>query len=349
MILPQSASAVMFLMVLSLLCLGSWANFYKLAGKWRHELFYFDFAFGVMLATVLYAATVGNLGYDGFSFWDDFLHAGKRQWVYAFVAGLIFNFGNMLLLTAVSVAGMAVAFPIGMGVAVLITTGINSATRPAGNALLVLLGCALIVASIVVNAMAYRIERVRRHEQLARAGTAKSTRRPTEMKGIIIALVSGLLLGSFTPLMDKARLGDYGLGPYAVGALFTFAIFISSFVFNIFLINLPVHGDPLELGAYLDGKRKQHILGIAAGAVWCTGAIAALVASSAPEQLQGGPATRGLLGQGAPLIAALWGLLVWKEYRGGDMRVKTLLTLMIFLLACGLALVALAPLYLPNV
>jgi glucose uptake protein len=348
-ILPQSADAVMFLMVLSMLCLGSWANAYKLAGKWRYELFYFDFAIGLMLATVLYAATVGNLGYDGFSFWDDFLHAGKRQWVYAFLAGLIFNFGNMLLLAAVSVAGMAVAFPIGMGVAILIGTGINFATRPAGNTLLILLGCALIVSSIVVNAMAYRIQAVRRHEELARAGTAKSTRRPTEIKGIIIALVSGLFIGSFTPLMDKARVGDYGLGPYAVGAMFTFAIFISSFVFNIFLMNLPVHGEPLELGAYLIGRKKQHILGIAAGFVWCTGAMAALVASSTPEQLQGGQVTRGLLGQGAPLIAALWGLLVWKEYRGGDVRVKTLVTLMVFLLACGLALVALAPLYLPAV
>jgi glucose uptake protein len=348
MILPQSAAAVMFLMVLSMLCLGSWASAYKLAGKWRHELFYFDFAIGVMLATVIYAATVGNLGYDGFSFWDDLFHSGKRPWVYAFAAGVIFNFGNMLLLAAVSVAGMAVAFPIGMGVAILIVTAINYAALPAGNALLILLGCALIVASIVVNAMAYRIQGVRRHEELARAGAAKSTRRPTELKGIVLALVSGVFLGSFTPLMDKARLGDYGLGPYSVGALFTFAIFISTFVFNIFLMNLPVDGDPLELGAYLDGRRKQHILGIAGGVVWCTGAFAALVASSTPEQLQGGPVTHGLLVQGAPLIAALWGLLIWKEYRG-DMRVKTLVTLMVFLLACGLALVALSPLYLPKV
>jgi glucose uptake protein len=349
MILPQSAAAVMVLMVLSMLCLGSWANAYKLAGKWRYELFYFDFAIGLMLAAVLYSATVGNLGYDGFSFWDDLLKAGRHQWVYAFVAGLIFNFANMLLLAAVSLAGMAVAFPIGMGVAILIGTAINYATRPAGNALLILLGCALIVASIVVNAMAYRIQGVRRHEEQARAGTAKSTRRPTEMRGIVVALVSGLLMGSFTPLMDKARVGDYGLGPYSVGALFNSGIFISTFVFSIFLMNLPLDGEPLELGAYLVGRRKQHILGIAAGAVWCTGAMAALVASSTPEQLQGGQVTRGLLGQGAPLIAALWGLLVWKEYRGGDVRVKTLVTLMVFLLACGLALVALAPLYLPQV
>ena len=139
-----------------------------------------------------------------------------------------------------------------------------------------------------------------------------------------------MTMGSFTPLMDKARVGDYGLGPYAVGAVFAFAIFISTFVYDIFLISLPVEGEPLEPRAYLDGRLKQHILGIAAGAVWYTGTLAALVASSTPEQLQGDQVTRGLLAQGAPLIAALWGLLVWKEYTG-DMRLKTLVTVMLLM------------------
>jgi len=123
MILPQSYPAVLFLMVLSLLCLGSWASFFKFAGRWRFELFYLDFAIGLLLASVIYAFTVGNLGYDGFNFIDDLQHAGKRQWMYVFIAGLIFNFGNMLLMGAVSVSGLAVAFPMGLGVALLLATG----------------------------------------------------------------------------------------------------------------------------------------------------------------------------------------------------------------------------------
>src|SRR5580765_835671 len=141
MILPQSYPAVMFLLVLSLLCLGSWASLFKLAGKWRFELFYLDFAAGLMLAAVLYGFTVGSLGYDGFNFLDDLQHAGRRQWMYVFIGGLIFNLGNMLLMAAVSVSGLAVAFPMGMGVALLLGTGLDYAGGTAGNSMLVGLGC----------------------------------------------------------------------------------------------------------------------------------------------------------------------------------------------------------------
>src|ERR1035438_129719 len=136
MILPQSYQAVLFLTVLSLLCLGSWASAFKFAGKWRFELFYLDFAIGLLLAAVIFAFTLGNIGYDGFNFLDDLQQAGKRQWMWVFVAGLIFNFGNMLLMAAVSVCGLAVAFPMGMGVALLLGTVLGLASRPAGDFLL---------------------------------------------------------------------------------------------------------------------------------------------------------------------------------------------------------------------
>src|SRR3954454_16741349 len=112
-------------MVLSLLCLGSWASLFKLAGKWRFELFYLDFAVGLMLAAVVYGLTFGNLGYDGFNFLDDLQHAGKRQWMFVFIGGLIFNLGNMLLMAAISVSCLAVAFPMGMGVALLLGTAVG--------------------------------------------------------------------------------------------------------------------------------------------------------------------------------------------------------------------------------
>jgi glucose uptake protein len=129
MIVPQAEAVALFLLILSALCLGSWVNLYKLAGKWPFELFYFDFAFGLMLTALIYAFTVGNWGYDGFNFVDDLMHAGKHQWLYAFVAGVIFNLANMLLMAAVSVAGMALAFPIAMGVALLIATIVTYLTR----------------------------------------------------------------------------------------------------------------------------------------------------------------------------------------------------------------------------
>ncbi len=343
MILPQSYPSVLFLMVLSLLCLGSWASAYKFAGKWRFELFYLDFALGLLLASVVFAFTVGNLGYDGFNFLDDLQHAGKRQWMYVFIAGLIFNLGNMLLMAAVSVSGLTVAFPMGMGIALLLGTGLGMASRPAGNSLLLGMGCLLILTSIIVNAISYRIIGVAKHEELARAGRAKSTRRPNPLKGIILALAAGILIGGFVPLLDKARQGDLGLGPYAAGFIFAFGVFFSTFVYEIFFMNLPVEGEPVEFGEYLNGRLGQHLAGLTSGLVWFTGLLAALVATSAPDTMQGSSMLRFVLAQGSPVLAALWGILVFREFKNGDIRVKLLGTLMLVLFLCGIAMIGLAP------
>ena len=298
MILPQTHAAVLFLMILSLLCWGSWANTYKLAGKWRYELYYFDFAAGVVVAAFLYALTVGNLGYDGFSFMDDLMHAGKRQWLFGFMGGVIFNLGNMILMSAISVAGMAVAFPVGIGVATIVGTALAYAARSTGNPALLFAGCVLIAAAIVAAALAYRFHAILRHEVLARAGKAASTRRPSSIKGIVLALVSGLLLGSFFPLVDKAREGEIGLGPYAVAAVFAMGVFLSTFVFNVFLMNLPVEGEPLEMPDIFKSTPRQHLLGLVGGALWCTGMVASLAAASAPAEARVGAVAGYFAGAG---------------------------------------------------
>ena len=348
MILPQTSSAVLSLMILSLLCLGSWASMFKLAGRWRFELFYFDFAFGLVVAAMIYAFTVGNLGYDGFTFFDDLQHAGKRQWLYGFMAGLLFNLANMLLMGAVSVAGMAVAFPMTMGVAVVLATATGFVSRPAGNSLLVSLGCLLVLTSVLLNAVSYRMSSMQKFEELARAGQVKSTRRPNAVKGILLAVVSGLIMGSFGPLLDKARAPDVGLGPYAIVGLFALGIFLTTPVFNVFFMNLPVAGESLDFGAYFSSKPKQHILGIIAGFIWCTGILASTVAISVPEQLQGGQVQRYLLTQAWPLVAALWGMLLLREMKGSDIRIKVMGLLMLVLYLCGLTMIAMAPLYLKS-
>src|ERR1035438_9614806 len=346
MILPQSYASVLFLLVLSLLCLGSWASAFKFAGKWRFELFYLDFALGLLLAAVIFAFTLGNIGYDGFNFLDDLQHAGKHQWMWGFLAGLIFNLGNILLMAAVSVCGLAVAFPMGMGVALLLGTGLGIAGRPTGNSLLLGLGCLLILMSIVVNAMSYRIMGVAKHEALARAGRAKSTQRPSPVKGIILALVAGLFLAGFTPMVEKAREGDLGLGPYALGFIFAIGVFLSSFVFDIFFINLPVEGEPVEFGAYLKGQKKQHLAGLGSGFVWYTGMVLAWVGTSVPATIQGEPTVSFMMAQGSPVLAALWGIVVFREFKDSDARVKLLGTLMLVLFLCGVAMIGLAPQFL---
>jgi glucose uptake protein len=110
-------------------------------------------------------------------------------------------------------------------------------------------------------------------------------------------------------------------------------------------MNLPVQGQPVEILDYLKGTGRQHLLGILGGMIWCVGAVANFVAASAPQEVQVGPAVSYAIGQGATMVSALWGLLVWKEFAGADAKVKALLVLMFVLFAVGLGLVSVAPLF----
>jgi glucose uptake protein len=349
MILPQTFGAALFLLILGLVCLGSWASAYKLAGKFRYELFYIDFALGAALLAVIYAFTVGNLGFDSLSLMDDLSHGGKREWLYGFLAGVIFNLGNMLLVSSISVAGMAVAFPAAFSTALIVSTAVSMAGGwPAGNSTFLLGGCGLLILVVFADGMGFNMLGVLRHEAMARAGKAKSTRRPSSMKGVVLGIVGGLMLGAYLPLLDKAREGEIGLGPYTLMLLFAMGLFFSTLVFSVFFFNLPVEGDPVGIGDYLKAPPATHGKGMLGGAVWCTGALALWVTAQTPELLRGSQTLAISLSQGAPLLAALWGLLVWREFRDGDVRVKAMAVLMLVLLAGGLALLAMAPAHMPK-
>jgi glucose uptake protein len=347
MILPQTYLATLVLMIFGMLCWGSWANTFKLAGKWRFELFYFDYAFGVLLAALIYAFTAGSLGFDGFAFMDDLMHAGKRQWLYGFSGGVVFNLANMLLVAAISVAGMAVAFPVGIGVALVVGVVWNYVLRPQGNPVLLFAGCGVIVAAIITDAMAYRALAAMKFEAQARAGKVKSTARKISFKGIALSLACGVLMGCFYPLVIKGQEGEAGLGPYAIGFVFSIGVLLSTFLFNLFFMNMPVEGPPVEILEYFRGGFRQHGLGLLGGAIWYTGAVCSFVAASAPEEVHVGPAISYAIGQGATMISALWGLIVWKEFAGADTRVKSLLVVMLILFVCGLGMVSVAPLFAP--
>src|SRR5579885_2539996 len=335
MILAHTYPAALCLMLLSMVCWGSWANTYKMAGKWRFELFYFDYAIGVLAAAVLFAFTAGSLGFDGFSFQDDLMHASKHAWLFGFGAGVIFNLANMLLVAAIAVAGLAVVIGVVWNYLIL----------PQGNPMLLFSGCAIVVGAIILDSMAYRSLELIKLVQLARAGKARSTRLEVSPKGLILSLASGLLMGSFYPLVEQGKKGDLGLGPYAIGFVFALGIFLSTFVFNLFFMNLPVEGRPVEMLEYFRGGWRQHLLGLAGGLIWCTGTIANFVAASTPPEVQVGPAISYALGQGATMVSALWGILVWKEFAGADTKVKALVAAMLGLFVCGLALVSIAPLF----
>jgi glucose uptake protein len=346
MTLPQTYLASLVLMILSMLCWGSWANTFKLAGNWRFELYYFDYSIGVLLAGIIAALTFGTLGSDGFQFMDDLMQTGKRNIAYGFLGGVVFNLANMLLVAAISVAGMAVAFPVGIGMALVIGVIWNYIIKPQGNPVLLFGGVAIIACAIVVDALAYKFHAAARLEQKAKAGMLKTSAPKVSLKGIILSLACGVLMGSFFPLVEMGKAYGAGMGPYAIGFVFAAGVFLSTFVFNLFFMNLPVQGEPVEILDYLrEGTWTQHLLGVAGGVIWCVGGIASFVAASADQQAKVGPAATYAIGQGATMVSALWGLLLWKEFAGADFRVKNLLYLMIALFVLGLGMVSVAPLY----
>jgi len=341
MILPHTQTAVLLLMLLGFLCWGSWVNAFKLAGT-RFELFYYDFILGTLLAAGISAYTAGSMGYDGFTVMDDLLNAGKHQVLYAVLAGMLFNFGNMLMLAAVVVAGMVLAFPVSFGIAIVVSSGLSYLGNPSGHAALLLLGGSLLTAAALIDSVAHRRLAVLRHEALAKAGKARSTRRPTAAKGLALAVVGGLLIGTAYPLLAKAQDVNTGLGPYSTGLLLVLGMFVSTMVLNLFFLNLPVEGEPLELAAFFRVSIFQHLMGILGGVVWFAGALAALLVLSPRAGIHPDPALAYGLLQGGPVLAAVWGLVVWKELKDADSRTRSMALLMLALFVLGLTLVALA-------
>ena len=352
MLIPQTYAAALILIVLSMICWGSWANTFKLAGKWRFELFYYDYSLGVLLAAIIAAYTFGSMG-DDLSFSDNLIVAGKRNMAWAVAGGVVFNLANMLLVAAISVAGLAVAFPVGIGLALVVGVVWNYFLNPQGNPVLLAVGVVLVVGAIVVDALGYASHAGGKSPASAPAGKGKLKAPPPKaggvgLKGISLSLISGALMGSFYPLVEMGKgsgVDAAGLGPYAVAFMFALGVFFSTFIFNLYFLNLPVQGEPLSMFTYFQGTLKQHALGIAGGLLWCTGAIANFTAASAPKSVEVGPAVSYAIGQGATMVSALWGLLVWKEFAGASPKVRLMLGAMLLLFIGGLVLVSIAPLY----
>jgi glucose uptake protein len=253
----------------------------------------------------------------------------------------VFNLANMLLMAAIAVAGMTVAFPISAGLALIAGVVISRFQKPMGNPLIAFAGCVLIFVAILIAGAVYRFINEIRHEAKARAGKAKSTKRPVAVKGVVISLLSGALIAGCYPLLAKAKEGEAGLGPYSVAMIFAGGVFVSTFVFNLFFMNLPIEGDPVDFMEYFQSSPRAHGLALLGGIVWCLGAVAGFVAASA-ENVRIVPSLTYALSQAPALIAILWGTLVWREFKDGDARTKSLVGLMFILFTVGVTLVSLA-------
>jgi glucose uptake protein len=332
MLLPQSYGAALCLMILTMLCWGSWANTLKLCPRYRFQLFYWDYAIGMAVGAVFWGLTAGSMGHAGLPFLADVMQTAPGPMLYAMIGGAIFNVANLLLVAAIDVAGMAVAFPVGIGLALVIGAVSNYVIKPVGNPLLLFGGVALVVVAIVLDAAAYR----------ARESTAKAA----TVRGIVISLACGVLMGCFYPFVARALNGEPGKpapGPYAVTLFFMIGLLISTVPANLLLMKKPLDGSaPVDGADYGRAPMGWHLAGALGGAIWCTGGVANFLASGAHLV---GPAVSYSIGQGATMVSACWGVFVWHEFAGAPRKATVFLVLMFVCFLVGLGAVALAPLY----
>jgi glucose uptake protein len=336
MFFPETYQGALLLMVLSMLCWGSWANTLKLCPGYRFQLFYWDYALGLACTAIFWGLTAGSHGHAGTPFLADIIQAYAGSLWFAFLGGVIFNIANLLLVAAIDVAGLAVAFPVGIGLALIVGAVSSYLVRPAGNPRLLFGGVALVTIAIILDARAYRM----------RDSNAKGKAKPATTRGITLSLIAGLLMGTFYPLVAAALSGARGVapvGPYAVSLLFACGVLLSTIPANLLLMAKPLDGKPpVKMSGYLPAPVGWHFAGLFGGAIWCTGALANFVASGAHLV---GPAVSYSIGQGATMVSACWGVFVWREFAGAPAVARRLLLYMFIFFALGLVAIALAPLY----
>lgn len=325
---PQTYTVTLVLMIITMLCWGSWANTMKLVPKWPFQLFYWDYVIGVVLVTLLFGLTLGSTGGSGEGFLADLGNADGAAILYALAGGIVFNVANLLLVAAIAIAGMAVAFPVGIGIALVVGVLLNYVIAPAGNPAFLFGGVALVLAAIIVDAMASKAR--------GDDGTGQTTR------GLKLSVACGILMGSFYPLVVKASAGQSGLGPYGVSFVFAIGVLLCAIPFNAWLMKKPITGDPpTTMSVYYAGGMKEHLSGILGGMIWGTGMTLSLIAGTVALV---GPAVSYAIGQGATMVSAIWGVFIWREFADAPNKAKKLLPLMFILFLAGLGLVAVAPL-----
>ncbi|MCE5200268.1 MAG: GRP family sugar transporter [Armatimonadota bacterium] len=326
MVIIESYPLAVALCLVTMLCWGSWANTQKLAGKeWRFQLFYWDYAIGVLLLSLIMAFTAGSYGIYGRPFLADLTQASASAIGFALLGGVIFNLSNILFVAAIDIAGMAVAFPIAVGLALIIGVITNYISRPEGNPVLLFLGLLGVVIAILLDAAAYK---------------RLSADRKETSKGVCISIVSGIAMGFFYRFVVKAMVVNFAhpaqglMTPYTAVVFFSVGLLLSNFVFNSIVMAKPFTGKPVSYRDYFKGNPGLHLIGILGGVIWNTGMSTSIIASGAA-----GPAISYGLGQGATMVAALWGVFIWREFQKAPKGTNRLLTLMFLSFIIGLGLI----------
>lgn len=331
MYIVDSYSLAVLFCIITMLGWGSWANTLKMTpAKWEFPLYYWDYSIGLVLTTLLFGFTFGSIGTEGRSFVADLSQADSSSLTSAFIGGIIFNLSNLLIVAAIAVAGLAVAFPVGVGLALVIGVIVNYIKVPEGQPWMLFGGVLLVVLAIVINGVA--------------SAKVSKSQGSTPVKGIVLSVLAGVIMGFFYRFVADSMTFNFAapeagkLTPYSAMFVFTIGIFISSFIFNTWFMFKPISGKPVTFADYFRlGSPKLHLVGILGGFIWCAAMEFNLIAAD-----KAGPAISYGLGQGATMIGAAWGVFVWKEFAKAPKGTNKLLAAMFVFFIIGLSLIVIA-------
>jgi glucose uptake protein len=321
MFTPPSLTIALLMMITSAICWGSWANTYKGVKNYRFELFYWDYAIGIFLVSLVLALTMGSTGHDSTSFLNNVHSADTSNIVSTLIGGAIFNLANLLLVAAIDMAGLAVAFPVSIGIALVVGTVLSYILQPKGNMLFLMTGVACALIAVILDGKSY--------------GSLASTGRSVSSRSIVICVISGVLMGLWNPFVAYGATRGNALSPYSSVVFLTLGALLSCFIWNLYFMKKPLVGEPVSFSGFFSGPVSGHLLGLFGGCIWGLGTMFNVVAGKVTSY-----AIAYAIGQSAPMVAALWGVFAWKEFAGAGGKAKAYLALMFVFYGLAILMVA---------
>jgi glucose uptake protein len=322
MFTPPNLTVALLMTITSAICWGSWANTYKGVKGYRFELFYWDYAIGIFLISLLLAFTMGSTGHDSLSFVNNVQSADASNMISTMVGGAIFNLANLLLVAAIDMAGLSVALPVSIGIALVVGTVLSYILQPKGNLLFLGGGVVCALIAVILDGKAF--------------GTL-SGGQSVSRKSIVVCIISGVLMGLWNPFVAYGATRGNVLTPYSSVVFLTLGALLSCFIWNIYFMKKPLVGEPVGFGGFFSASASGHLLGLFGGVIWGVGTMFNVVAGKSDSMSF---ATSYAIGQSAPMVGALWGIFVWKEFDGANSRGKAFLVLMFVFYALAILLVA---------
>jgi glucose uptake protein len=325
MFIPQDFSIALLMIIISAVCWGSWANTFKFTRNYPFGLFYWDYALGVFAISVFLAFTLGSLNDGATSFLHNMVSADPENIASALIGGAIFTVANVMLVAGIDMAGFSVAFPVAIGTAMVVGVALSYMLQPRGSFLVLAIGVLLTIAAVIMDGKAYA--------SLSSASSGRASAR----KCIIVCVGSGVLRGLFAPFVTHALTARTPLGPYSTAVFFTFGSLLSCFAASLYFMKRPLAGVPVMFRDFFRSGLKHHLPGILGGCIWGTGTVFNLVAATCT-----GVAISYAIGQSAPMVAAIWGIFVWREFSGSGRKAHVFLALMFGFYIMAISTVAMA-------